>query len=232
MRFGNRGHNQPVLALASSGSIKAGRVFITSQNHRQYLQMTAAAWPDALPRRQSMRWSSVTRFRRAGSRSSSSWPSRPALARGGSSWISLLCSCNDSSVEGIKSSDASGRKVWGCVPFSPSAQTELMIGPLQRPIPPRSCRCERVWSMACPQADSCCCIGGPLDVMGMFVSLSISPSPVFCGADRLWTCPRPTLSTSAAPVAVLEVSPPFPQPRPLQLPRLSPCVPECSSALL
>ncbi|KAA1089552.1 Multifunctional pyrimidine synthesis protein CAD [Puccinia graminis f. sp. tritici] len=33
MRFGNRGHNQPVLALANSGSIQAGRVFITSQNH-------------------------------------------------------------------------------------------------------------------------------------------------------------------------------------------------------
>lgn len=32
MAFGNRGHNQPVLALASSGSIVAGRVYITSQN--------------------------------------------------------------------------------------------------------------------------------------------------------------------------------------------------------
>lgn len=32
MRFGNRGHNQPVLALANSGSIKAGRVYVTSQN--------------------------------------------------------------------------------------------------------------------------------------------------------------------------------------------------------
>ena len=29
MTFGNRGHNQPVLALASSGSIRAGRVYIT-----------------------------------------------------------------------------------------------------------------------------------------------------------------------------------------------------------
>lgn len=29
MRFGNRGHNQPVLALASSGTIKAGRVYVT-----------------------------------------------------------------------------------------------------------------------------------------------------------------------------------------------------------
>jgi carbamoyl-phosphate synthase small subunit len=29
MRFGNRGHNQPVLALASAGSIKAGRVYVT-----------------------------------------------------------------------------------------------------------------------------------------------------------------------------------------------------------
>lgn len=29
MTFGNRGHNQPVLALASSGSIMAGRVYVT-----------------------------------------------------------------------------------------------------------------------------------------------------------------------------------------------------------
>ena len=29
MTFGNRGHNQPVLALASSGSITAGRVYVT-----------------------------------------------------------------------------------------------------------------------------------------------------------------------------------------------------------
>ena len=29
MTFGNRGHNQPVLALASSGSIRAGRVYVT-----------------------------------------------------------------------------------------------------------------------------------------------------------------------------------------------------------
>ena len=31
MMFGNRGHNQPVLALASSGSITAGRVYVTRQ---------------------------------------------------------------------------------------------------------------------------------------------------------------------------------------------------------
>ena len=29
MTFGNRGHNQPVLALASSGSTKAWRVYVT-----------------------------------------------------------------------------------------------------------------------------------------------------------------------------------------------------------
>lgn len=29
MTFGNRGHNQPVLALASAGSVKAGRVYVT-----------------------------------------------------------------------------------------------------------------------------------------------------------------------------------------------------------
>lgn len=34
MRFGNRGHNQPVLALADSGNIKAGRVYVTSQNRQ------------------------------------------------------------------------------------------------------------------------------------------------------------------------------------------------------
>lgn len=40
MTFGNRGHNQPVLALANSGSIKAGRVYVTSQNHQYALKLT------------------------------------------------------------------------------------------------------------------------------------------------------------------------------------------------
>ena len=40
MKFGNRGHNQPVLALANSGSIKAGRVYVTSQNHQYALRLT------------------------------------------------------------------------------------------------------------------------------------------------------------------------------------------------
>ncbi|WWC59239.1 carbamoyl-phosphate synthase, small subunit [Kwoniella dejecticola CBS 10117] len=40
MTFGNRGHNQPVLALASSGSISAGRVYVTSQNHQYALKLT------------------------------------------------------------------------------------------------------------------------------------------------------------------------------------------------
>lgn len=40
MTFGNRGHNQPVLALASSGSIKAGRVYVTRLvRFRQYIYM-------------------------------------------------------------------------------------------------------------------------------------------------------------------------------------------------
>jgi len=39
MAYGNRGHNQPVLALASSGSIVAGRVYITSQNHQYALKL-------------------------------------------------------------------------------------------------------------------------------------------------------------------------------------------------
>jgi carbamoyl-phosphate synthase small subunit len=32
MPYGNRGHNQPVLALASSGVIQQGRIYVTSQN--------------------------------------------------------------------------------------------------------------------------------------------------------------------------------------------------------
>ncbi|WWC87122.1 carbamoyl-phosphate synthase, small subunit [Kwoniella dendrophila CBS 6074] len=40
MTFGNRGHNQPVLALATSGSINAGRVYVTSQNHQYALKLT------------------------------------------------------------------------------------------------------------------------------------------------------------------------------------------------
>lgn len=40
MTFGNRGHNQPVLALANSASIKAGRVYVTSQNHQYALKLT------------------------------------------------------------------------------------------------------------------------------------------------------------------------------------------------
>ena len=39
MTFGNRGHNQPVLALVDSGSIKAGRVYITSQNHQYAVKL-------------------------------------------------------------------------------------------------------------------------------------------------------------------------------------------------
>lgn len=41
MSFGNRGHNQPVLALASSGSIVAGRVYITSQNRSSGVHLIA-----------------------------------------------------------------------------------------------------------------------------------------------------------------------------------------------
>ncbi|KAF8332608.1 carbamoyl-phosphate synthase small chain, CPSase domain-containing protein [Cantharellus anzutake] len=81
MRFGNRGHNQPVLALASSGSIKAGRVYVTSQNHQYALELT-----DPFP----------------------------------SGWEPFFINCNDSSVEGIKSTISSGKRVWG-VQFHPES---------------------------------------------------------------------------------------------------------------
>ncbi|KAH8108079.1 carbamoyl-phosphate synthase [Cristinia sonorae] len=81
MMFGNRGHNQPVLALASSGSIKAGRVYVTSQNHQYALKLQ-----DPFP----------------------------------AGWEPFFINCNDSSVEGIKSTLDSGKKVWG-VQFHPES---------------------------------------------------------------------------------------------------------------
>ncbi|KAJ3989932.1 carbamoyl phosphate synthase small subunit [Lentinula detonsa] len=81
MTFGNRGHNQPVLALASSGSIKAGRVYVTSQNHQYALKLQ-----DPFPR----------------------------------GWEPFFINCNDSSIEGIKSTAESGKNVWG-VQFHPES---------------------------------------------------------------------------------------------------------------
>jgi len=81
MTFGNRGHNQPVLALASAGSIKAGRVYVTSQNH-QYALTLQDPFPEG--------------------------------------WEPFFINCNDSSVEGIKSTKESGKKVWG-VQFHPES---------------------------------------------------------------------------------------------------------------
>jgi len=81
MMFGNRGHNQPVLALASSGSIQAGRVYVTSQNH-QYALTLVDPFPEG--------------------------------------WEPFFINCNDSSVEGIKSTADSGKKVWG-VQFHPES---------------------------------------------------------------------------------------------------------------
>ncbi|KAJ7072200.1 class I glutamine amidotransferase-like protein [Mycena amicta] len=81
MTFGNRGHNQPVLALASAGSIKAGRVYVTSQNHQYALPLQ-----DPFPL----------------------------------GWEPFFINCNDSSVEGIKSTADSGKKVWG-VQFHPES---------------------------------------------------------------------------------------------------------------
>lgn len=81
MTFGNRGHNQPVLALASSGSITAGRVYVTSQNHQYALKLQ-----DPFP----------------------------------NGWEPFFINCNDSSVEGIKSTPDSGKRIWG-VQFHPES---------------------------------------------------------------------------------------------------------------
>ncbi|CAO1632680.1 unnamed protein product [Sympodiomycopsis kandeliae] len=51
MKFGNRGHNQPVVALSSSGNfVKAGRVYITSQNHGYALEFNPnESWGEYQP---------------------------------------------------------------------------------------------------------------------------------------------------------------------------------------
>ncbi|SCZ89275.1 BZ3500_MvSof-1268-A1-R1_Chr9g10352 [Microbotryum saponariae] len=85
MRFGNRGHNQPVLALASSGAIKAGRVYVTSQN-RELSYQYALELVDPFPK----------------------------------GWEPFFLNANDASVEGIKSTEASGKRVWG-VQFHPES---------------------------------------------------------------------------------------------------------------
>ncbi|GAC71586.1 multifunctional pyrimidine synthesis protein CAD [Moesziomyces antarcticus T-34] len=47
MKFGNRGHNQPVVALKSAGDfVKRGRVYITSQNHGYALTPDESKWPE------------------------------------------------------------------------------------------------------------------------------------------------------------------------------------------
>lgn len=80
MPYGNRGHNQPVLALASSGSIKKGRMYVTSQNHQYAVKL------EEFPQ----------------------------------GWEPFFINANDSSVEGIKSTTESGKKVWG-VQFHPES---------------------------------------------------------------------------------------------------------------
>ncbi|KAL9938559.1 hypothetical protein V8E36_002278 [Tilletia maclaganii] len=82
MKFGNRGHNQPVVALASVGtSVRAGRVYITSQNHGYALEYIHGAKPGE----------------------EGSWPK---------GWIPWFVNANDGSIEGIKSTPDSGRAVW------------------------------------------------------------------------------------------------------------------------
>jgi carbamoyl-phosphate synthase small subunit len=109
MRFGNRGHNQPVLALADSGSIKTGRVYVTSQNRESppasisYISLTTVSLDqyalelvDPFPKG----WEPFFLNAKSASRS----PPRS---------IAHAYSLSDASVEGIKSTEASGKRVWG-----------------------------------------------------------------------------------------------------------------------
>ena len=89
MKFGNRGHNQPVVAMSSHGkSAKAGRVYITSQNHGYALKYEESAktieegkWPDG--------------------------------------WLPWFVNANDGSIEGIRLDPKLDRRPVWAVQFHP-----------------------------------------------------------------------------------------------------------------
>lgn len=102
MTFGNRGHNQPVLALASSGSIKAGRVYVTRSVMPRGLYTTHSILIELFHFSQNHQYALKLQ---------DPFPS---------GWEPFFINCNDSSVEGIKSTAESGKKVWG-VQFHPES---------------------------------------------------------------------------------------------------------------
>lgn len=145
MPYGNRGHNQPVLALASSGVIKKGRVYVTSQN-REYSRsskhvimhiLTDHANFFRLPKRlfQKFYFLSPTflfnAYRPVRSQTSRFSQGMGAILHQCQCKCHLACQnrlsrnfglteifqpflhLQDSSVEGIKSTLDSGKKVWG-----------------------------------------------------------------------------------------------------------------------
>lgn len=81
MKFGNRGHNQPVISLLDNGSsVKAGRVYITSQNHGYAIEHNAEAKTEA----------------------EGMWPA---------GWLPWFVNANDGTIEGVISDPATGRNV-------------------------------------------------------------------------------------------------------------------------
>lgn len=89
MKFGNRGHNQPVVAMATHGqSVKAGRVYITSQNHGYALK-----------------WEEGARTLAEGK-----WPE---------GWEPWFVNANDGSIEGIRLSPKVDRAPVWAVQFHP-----------------------------------------------------------------------------------------------------------------
>jgi carbamoyl-phosphate synthase small subunit len=81
MKFGNRGHNQPVISLLNNGtSVKAGRVYITSQNHGYAIEHDQDAKTEA----------------------EGKWPDE---------WLPWFVNANDGTIEGIISAPNSGKHV-------------------------------------------------------------------------------------------------------------------------
>lgn len=111
MTFGNRGHNQPVLALASSGSIKAGRVYVTRYVDRVFSTVTKLMCSASQNHQYALKLQDPF----------------PA------GWEPFFINCNDSSVEGIKSTADSGKNVIG-VQFHPESSggplDTIEVGPV------------------------------------------------------------------------------------------------------
>jgi hypothetical protein len=111
MTFGNRGHNQPVLAFASSGGIKAGRVYVNRWSIPRMMTGVAS-------RTHSVRFSAVKTLKCA-LKLQDPFPD---------GWESFFINYSNSPVDGIKSTTVQKARAGYAVPFRRSGGPLDTIG--------------------------------------------------------------------------------------------------------